>query len=212
MIFFSNVYNLKTLIRPSRVNNNEKQDIYFLSKKLYSHEFCTSLIFKDFIFFKIDDNLKLYLSCFQNDLSSKKLKKYFMSSTAALSGFQLFRSDRKDNKTGGGVCIFVRDGIQAIEAQESSFLSKECEQIWVSIRLEDESPLLVGCIYRPPPKNVSNAVQVTDSCISRSIYTATQLLADRAYSSVILMDDFNMPDVGWSENGTPVVANVASPS
>lgn len=38
-------------------------------------------------------------------------------STAALSGFQLFRSDRKDNKTASGVCIFVRDGIQAIEAK-----------------------------------------------------------------------------------------------
>ena len=120
--------------------------------------------------------------------------------------------DRQDNRTGGGVCIFVREGVQVLDAQEENFVNKSCEQIWVSIKLEYDPPLLVGCIYRPPAQIGSVTTRIMDSCIARSIETASQLLADRVYSSVILLGDFNMPDVEWTDAGTPVLTNIASMS
>lgn len=56
------------------------------------------------------------------------------NSIAAMNGYQLFRSDRRNNQTGGGVCIYVRDGIQAFEAPDTDLLSSDCEQVWVAVK------------------------------------------------------------------------------
>ena len=84
--------------------------------------------------------------------------------------------------------------------------------MWQTIRLENDSPLLVGCLYRPPPCSEPNTASSTDISISRSIGAAARLLAAKVYSSVVLVGDFNMPDVDWSDNGTPVLASECSPS
>lgn len=84
--------------------------------------------------------------------------------------FHVFRSDRQENRKGGGVFIFVRDGIEAVEAELNCCLCKDSEQIWISIKLQYESPLLAGCVYRAPLQNVS---------------TETNKLTDRSLSQVI---------------------------
>ena len=105
----------------------------------------------------------------------------------------------------------VQDGIQASEVADQSLLSTDCEQVWVSIKLEDDEPLLVGCVYRPPRSN-EDELSNSDIAIARSLDAAARLLRCKLFSSVVVMGDFNLPDVEWSENGSPVLANVSSPS
>ena len=121
-------------------------------------------------------------------------------------GYQLCRSDRKENKSGRGVCICIHDGFQAFGIYEKNLMSTDCEQIWISIELEYEYPLIIECIYRAPSPNESTLAQVTDKCVD----TVVNLLSDKQYSSVNKMGDFNMPGVERSENGTPVSTNMLS--
>lgn len=34
----------------------------------------------------------------------------------------------------------------------------------------------------------------------------------KKFSMVVVMGDFNMPDIDWNESGSPVLVNVSSPS
>lgn len=133
------------------------------------------------------------------------------NSVAELAGYQLFRSDRPNGRTGGGVCIYVQNGVQAMEPVDKHLLGKDCEQVWLSIQL-DNSNLLVGCIYRPPPQPASDTSRATDNSISKSISAAACMLANKNFSSVVLLGDFNLPDVEWSEYGAPILASLESPS
>jgi hypothetical protein len=45
--------------------------------------------------------------------------------TAELTGYQLFRSDRQGGRAGGGVCVYVRDEIQASEVHDHNLLLNE---------------------------------------------------------------------------------------
>lgn len=134
------------------------------------------------------------------------------SSASELDGYKLFRTDRNGDKRGGGVCIYVNSCVKAFAASNESFLDTDCEQIWVTINLNEDKPLLVGCIYRPPPQSKTNHPSCIDIGIVRSLETAKRLLNSKDISSVILMGDFNLPDIEWNEFGAPVLASDSSTS
>ncbi|XP_065678117.1 uncharacterized protein LOC124818251 [Hydra vulgaris] len=92
-----------------------------------------------------------------------------------ISNYNCFYNNRT-NKQGGGVAIFTKYDITVYEVTVS-LLYKEVEQIWCSIVLH-KTKILVGCIYRPP--NRSNG----------------------KYSNVIIVGDFNYPNIIWKEDGT----------
>lgn len=65
-----------------------------------------------------------------------------------ITGYTIYKNDRKNGKKGGGVCIYVTD--QLVSKEElPSLITNNKEEIWISIKSKDEN-VLIGCIYRPP--------------------------------------------------------------
>ncbi|RMZ98290.1 RNA-directed DNA polymerase from mobile element jockey-like, partial [Brachionus plicatilis] len=125
----------------------------------------------------------------------------------------IFRSDRHSSSKGGGVCIYVRDDICGFETSDSDLLGTDCEQVWVGIKLKADLPLLVGCVYRQPPQLVDKDFIIkTDHSIAKSLEAASRLVQSKSFSAVVVMGDFNMSEIEWDENGSPVLVNVSSQS
>ena len=130
------------------------------------------------------------------------------SSVAEMDGYQLFRKDRPGDKRGGGVCLYIKSYFEAFRTSEVSFLDHRCEQLWVTIKIEGEKPLLLGCIYRPPSHNNTNSPCDSDIAIANSIEKTTKLLRNAKHSGIILMGDFNLPQIDWNEDGAILPQNV----
>nr|XP_047146147.1 uncharacterized protein LOC124819018 [Hydra vulgaris] len=111
-----------------------------------------------------------------------------------ISNYNCFYNNRT-NKQGGGVAIFTKYDIIAYEVSVSP-LYKEVEQIWCSIVLH-KTKILVGCIYRPP-----NSTDLINNAINELIKTAKNEVMNGKYSNVIIVGDFNYPNIIWNEDGT----------
>ena len=130
-----------------------------------------------------------------------------------IDNYQLFYRSRPDSARGGGVAIYVRQDLIALEIIETSeseiFLSADCEQIWCQIKVGTEN-ILIGCIYRPPP-NSKFFKQSTNSSIIKSINKATKLVRERVFTNLLLAGDFNWPLISWSNiGGTLIKPDIAS--
>ena len=104
------------------------------------------------------------------------------SSEVSLPGFSLFRADRIGS-TGGGVAFYVRSALSPQLVYVGMSAEELVEQIWLDINIHGVS-ILFGLIYRSP-------------C---SIYSAwlEQLTRLAGRRRVVVMGDFNCPDINWS--------------
>ncbi|RNA17853.1 RNA-directed DNA polymerase from mobile element jockey-like [Brachionus plicatilis] len=69
--------------------------------------------------------------------------------------------------------------------------------------------ILLGCIYRPPSENTTFYPSNSDIAIANSIDSTTKLLKNKNHSSIILMGDFNLPQIEWNEDGAPLLQDVS---
>jgi ribonuclease P/MRP protein subunit RPP40 len=103
-----------------------------------------------------------------------------------ISGYTLFRRDRKDKikLRGGGVAMYIKNELNPVcksEFSEDSF----AESLWCSITCGSENTLL-GVCYRSPDSSESN---------DEKLYS---LLNDISKYRVVVMGDFNFPELDWS--------------
>ena len=85
-------------------------------------------------------------------ISETKLKSHKLSSCFNVDGFQEpFRKDNGSNG-GGGIIIYVRNGINAKRRLDLETNSIEC--IWLEITVGKSKPFLVENMYRPPNSKV----------------------------------------------------------
>ena len=117
--------------------------------------------------------------------------------TAVLTvpGYSLFTSFDPDSGNLGrsgirGICVFVRDGIQA--AQVSLGDQARIEHLWLQIKLTGSDKLLVGCVYRSPS---GDAHQSVDELVSL-LHTAHKSEA----SHLLIAGDFNLPQINWTKS------------
>jgi hypothetical protein len=104
--------------------------------------------------------------------------------------FNLYRKDR--GSTGGGVAIYVSNNLDSNEVTNKLFENREVEQIWCSIKFENDS-LLLGCIYRPP-------TSTNHADINKTIFHASNLINQGKFSSFLICGDFNYKGIKW-KNG-----------
>ena len=98
----------------------------------------------------------------------------------AISGYQLFRSDR--NRLGGGVACYVADQWNS-KLISACRVSSGLESIWVSVNSRKlPSNVSIGCFYRPPN---SPAESVRDICS-----TIEDMIVSNKY--VIVCGDLNV--------------------
>eukprot|EP00117_Sycon_ciliatum_P006948 scpid37906/ scgid10262/ Probable RNA-directed DNA polymerase from transposon X-element; Reverse transcriptase len=96
-----------------------------------------------------------------------------------LRGYSIYRRDRQD-KTGGGVCIYVRDGLQ----HNRIGITNDIEAVSIHVRLQ-EITLNIIAAYRSPSTPVIFWQKLTDTVDNISGSTA-------AKSHTIVIGDFNV--------------------
>ena len=112
-------------------------------------------------------------------ISETKLKSHKLSSCFNVDGFQEpFRKDN-DSNGGGGIIVYVRNGINAKRRFDLETNSIEC--IWLEITVGKGKPFLVGNMYRPPTSKVE-FVDRFESFIDN---------VSSEGKEIILMGDFN---------------------
>jgi len=111
-----------------------------------------------------------------------------LDSEIEIPGFKLFRKDRAavNNKKGGGVALYVRNALKAVECDDLN--SKLCESIWCKIYVESIEYFVIGVCYRSQEAD-DNELGEMFGCIK---------LACDTYRSVLVMGDFNYPDINWN--------------
>ena len=127
------------------------------------------------------------------------------ASDTVIAGYQLHRRDRDGR--GGGVAIYVRDGIVTSEINVAQLNSTAIEQVWRVIRVGNEA-LLLGCLYRPHDLNDATLTQ----CIA-SITAAQDALTGLNCASMLLYGDFNFSQTTYEPidvgGGVATVAHVS---
>ena len=104
----------------------------------------------------------------------------------SLPGFTMFRRDRASEHRGGGVLLYVRCEFNPIEVGLSSQFA---EQVWCSVRIKNGHNLLIGVCYRSPTVTVTGPDND-----QRLLDTLTEVYN----RPLLLMGDFNYPDIDWS--------------
>ena len=66
----------------------------------------------------------------------------------SIDGYSIVKKDR--NRHGGGVLLYVKDGIDYSEINELA--SEQVESVWIQLMYKKET-LMLGVVYRPPSSN-----------------------------------------------------------
>ena len=106
-----------------------------------------------------------------------------------ITGFNVFRQDRR-NKSHGGVLLYVNKKI-IIDCVEN-FDDDECCAV---ICLSKISKCFIGCIYRPPTSSLSSFSDLL-SRITNFVSLHNPLNKFHLH----LFGDFNFPDILWENN------------
>ncbi|KAK4812452.1 hypothetical protein QYF61_024853 [Mycteria americana] len=106
--------------------------------------------------------------------------------SAVMGGYKLFRRGRRGRR-GGGVALYVRECLDSLELNDGD---DRVECLWVRIRGKaNKADIVVGVCYSPP-----NQDEETNELFYKQLGEASRWLA------LILVGDFNLPDVCWKYN------------
>ena len=67
----------------------------------------------------------------------------------------------------------------------------EEESVWCDVKLTENDRLLIGCIYRLPNSSITN-----DAKIIKALIKSNNL----GFSHVVIMGDFNHPNINWYDS------------
>ncbi|GAB0181938.1 hypothetical protein GRJ2_000659100 [Grus japonensis] len=105
---------------------------------------------------------------------------------AAMDGYELFRRDRKGRK-GSGVVLCVNECFGCLELNDGD---DRVECLWVRIRGKaNKADIMVGFCHRPP-----NQDEEAGKIFYKQLGEVSRSLV------LVLVGDFNLPDVYWKYN------------
>ncbi|GAB0206600.1 mitochondrial enolase superfamily member 1 [Grus japonensis] len=108
--------------------------------------------------------------------------------SVGMEGYRLFRKDRQGRR-GGGVTLYVNDQLECMELH-LGMEEELTESLWVRIKgSAGTGDIIVGVCYRPPDQG-----DRADEALYRQIGAASHSQA------LVLMGDFNHPDICWRDN------------
>jgi hypothetical protein len=112
------------------------------------------------------------------------------SSSLSISGYTLYRSDRR-NGIHGGVALYIKSNIISFLITADSDPAGEWESIWCGIKLNSSQTLKIACCYRIPSLAIPTHWPGFLSSLNHSI-------ASSPSAPTLLMGDFNFPTINWS--------------
>ena len=105
-----------------------------------------------------------------------------------MEGYRLFRKDRH-GRQGGGVTLYAMTSWSAWSSQ-LGMDEEPTESLWVSIKgRAGTGDIIVGVCYRPPDQDTQ-----ADEALYRQLEAASRSQA------LVLMGDFNHPNICWRDN------------
>jgi len=87
-----------------------------------------------------------------NDIDIAMINEVRTKKPIVFEGFKCLREDRPPGKSGGGVMMLIKEGIEFEECQFQSALKNE--MVGIVIKLDDQNDLILATIYCPPNKNI----------------------------------------------------------
>ena len=114
-------------------------------------------------------------------LNETFLKQSTLDSLFEVSGFTMYRRDRKGIKKGGGVMVFVND--ELTHKRRTDLEDSELEAVWLEVcSFKFKRSTLFAAIYRPP----SHAKEMDENIVKvfEAIYPLNK--------EIIIMGDFNI--------------------
>ena len=148
------------------------------------------------------DMLKEYI--FENNIVVMNLTKTWLKKEdqdEKIPNYTTFRSDRKGGKTkGGGVAIYLRDGLEAKVILEDYVES--CEIVAVHI---EKINIINIVVYRPPDTKLTVFTAIMNKI--------KKLLEEMAIPepTVIITGDFNFPFIEWKRSGVGACSWIMKP-
>ena len=103
----------------------------------------------------------------------------------SIDGYSIVKKDR--NRHGGGVLLYVKDGITYTEITELAF--EQVKSVWIKLMYKKET-LMLGVVYRPPSSNNDYF-----NCVLNQIDQVHSLI-----ENIILMGDFNYYNYTFDES------------
>ena len=102
----------------------------------------------------------------------------------AIPGYKLYRRDR-EGRIGGGVAIYVKEGIESSKIEIEGGPDSTIESLWVKLPGQ-KNDVIVGVCYRPP-----------DQTIEGDLEMGKQFREVTKKDKVVIMGDFNYPHIDW---------------
>ena len=106
-----------------------------------------------------------------------------------IPGYRLINIDRAGKRTGGGVCMYVRNGLSTTLV--NSYTSSTMSAMWVALHQDDQPPIIYSCIYHPPGLNKSTC----NESIDHIIRTVSGLTTRFPNAKFVMYGDFNDLDL-----------------
>ena len=106
----------------------------------------------------------------------------------ALQDYNLFRVDRKEDTTGGGVLLYIHNSLDAVQCNEVNDMEAS-DTMWCQVKLNNNDVLLISVCYRSTSSSSLNNHNMFD-----------QLKASmkvRGITHLLIMGDFNFPEIDW---------------
>ncbi|CAB4002720.1 Hypothetical predicted protein [Paramuricea clavata] len=110
-----------------------------------------------------------------------------------LPGYNIFRKDRA-NKIGGGVLVGIKSDLEA--SHRPDLERPNCELVVIQLKQTNSKPVTLYTFYRPPNAAPDALHELNDSLQSKS-----------ENDGVVVVRDFNLPGVTWSEDHTPPMSS-----
>ena len=98
-------------------------------------------------------------------LSETWLDSNIQDSEICLPGFTLVPRDREGTKSGGGVAIYVRDGLPFHVRNNIGTGENEC--LWIELNRAKCKPTLIYCLYRAPNADFTKFISSLENCMPR---------------------------------------------
>ena len=108
---------------------------------------------------------------------------------------QIFRADRpkQEGRRGGGVLILARDDVVCSRRHD---LQTWSESVWIEARVQFSTPLIVGCIYRPPSTATADINKFT-ACLEDAFDKIDKCNHNINRPNIALVGDFNATSPKW---------------
>ena len=168
---------------PEKENSETTNTIHVNIRRLPKH-------FNDLLDILKDSNYSFNIFCITETWCTDSTYKNNLN--LHLPNFDLISQERKTNKRGGGVLIYIRKSLKCNLRNDTCVSDKHKEIPTIKISRENDKNILLSCCYRPPngdSENLSTFLQ--NNIIEKSV-------SEKKISYMI--GDFNMNCLKYHEN------------